>query len=117
MTKRLTPRQEMLCLKYLEGGNLSRAAAAAGYSGRWPHVSGGKALKNPLVAARLRELQARATDETVMKVLERKHRLSEIARGQISDYLDDAGEGIDMERIKLKPLPVQRIMTRSRSGA
>jgi len=68
--------------------NGSQSALAAGYSARNPknaHIIAWTLLKREDVQARLKELRKATADEAIMSVVERKRRLSQIARARYDD--------------------------------
>ena len=91
--KHLNPRQETFCLKYTELGEVTAAMIAAGYSPKWSKYNSTRQLNKPLIQARIKELRQRTEDETVMGVLERKRRLSEIARAKLTDFMELGADG------------------------
>ena len=89
-------RHESFCLHYMSTMNGSQAALAAGYSARNPknaHIIAWTLLKREDVQARLKELRKATADEAIMSVIERKRRLSQIARARYDDP-DRAGDPI-----------------------
>jgi phage terminase small subunit len=90
---RLTPRQELFCLKYFELSNATQAAIIAGYSPRTAAVIASENLRKPKIASRIQELQQSVIDESVMSILERKRKLTEIARGNLLDYQEVGADG------------------------
>jgi len=90
---RLTRRQELFCLKYFELGNGTEAALQAGYSPHTAAVIASENLNKPKIAHRLRELRDKTADASVMTVLERKRKLTEIARGNLLDYQEVGADG------------------------
>ena len=56
MSKGLTLKQERFCSEYLQDGNASRAARAAGYSEKTARVTGPENLQKPAIQQRLAEL-------------------------------------------------------------
>jgi phage terminase small subunit len=116
VAKRLTQKQEIFCVTYFKTGNATRAALAAGYSRRRPEQAGWDNLNNPMVAARIEELRKRTEDETVARVLERKRRLSEIARGRITDYVNADGTGFVVDKDSVNPGAVEQMSMRVRRG-
>lgn len=80
-------KQESFCLEYFKSGNATEAALKAGYSVRSIRSIASELLTKPNVQKRLEELRKKAEDESVMSVLERKQRLTEIARARISDFV------------------------------
>jgi phage terminase small subunit len=85
---KLTQKQETFCLKYFELGNASEAARLALYSPKTAAVIGAENLLKPNIQARIQELRKTAEDATVMNVLERKQRLTEIARAKLTDFME-----------------------------
>ncbi len=76
-------RREAFCLAYMTGIGGSQAALSAGYAQRNPrnaHVMAWFLLKQPTVRSRLAELAEATADEAIMTVIQRKVRLSEMAR-------------------------------------
>jgi len=104
--RRLTPKQETFCLKYLETGNATQAAIQAGYSKDTARAIACENLSKPAVAERIAELQKRAEDEAIASVVERKEILSEIARGKLSQFTDDMGI---IDRGKLDSSAIQAV--------
>ena len=89
-------RHESFCLHYMSTMNGSQSALAAGYSARNPknaHIIAWTLLKREDVRARLKELREATADEAIMSVIERKRRLSQIARARYDDP-DRAGDPI-----------------------
>ncbi len=76
-------RHESFCLHYMSTLNGSQSALAAGYCSRNPknaHITAWTLLKREDVQARLKELAEATADDAIMTVIQRKIRLSEIAR-------------------------------------
>ena len=117
--KQLTRRQEIFCLKYYELDNASEAARLAGYSPKTAGTNVPQLLKKPLVQERLtelRELEAevirKIENDVVMGVLERKQRLTEIARASIPDFVTEAGIKVGRDSIHVGA--VQEITTKTK---
>ena len=89
--KGLTQKQETFILEYFKGGNATEAAIKAGYSPKTAQEIGSENLLKPIIAARLEELRKKAESSKIMAVVERKERLSEIARARLTDFVA-AGE-------------------------
>ena len=81
------PKQEKFCLEYFKSGNAAAAATLAGYSVRSIRSIASELLTKPNIQRRLEELKKKAEDASVMSVLERKQRLSEIGRARLSDFV------------------------------
>jgi phage terminase small subunit len=94
--RRLTKKQEIFCLKYVELGDATQASLLAGYAPKYARENTDHVLDRPLVQARIKELRQIAEDETVMMVLERKRRLSEIARAKVRDKFQNPIQAIDV---------------------
>lgn len=90
----LNIRQLKFCLEVFKGLSATQAAKNAGYSARSAGDTGYDLLKLPAVQDYIKRLHAEATDSSVMSVLERKHRLTEIARGKATDFIDEDGNVI-----------------------
>jgi phage terminase small subunit len=71
------PRRERFALAYFSGKSKTESAKIAGISRR----SATRLAQNGAVLARIRELHEAATSDKIMSVVERKVRLSDIARG------------------------------------
>jgi phage terminase small subunit len=89
----LTQKQEDFCLNYIELGNATQAAIKAGYKPKNADVTAAQNLRKPSVIERLNQLRKAAEDNTVMNVLERKQRLSEIARAKLTDFMEMGADG------------------------
>jgi len=89
----LTQKQETFCINYFESGNATEAALIAGYSPKTASVIASENLTKPNVVARLQELRDAASSVKIMDVTERKERLSEIARGRLSDFMECGADG------------------------
>lgn len=86
----LTPKQEAFINEYLKSWNATDAARLAGYA--FPNVEGSRLLVNPSIKAKI---QARLT-ELKMGADEVLSRLTTIARGGLSEFLDFAVPGLPM---------------------
>lgn len=83
----LTDKQRVFIAEYLEDFNATRAAAASGYSEKTARQMGAENLSKPVI----REEIDRIVTERCMGKEETLMRLAAHARGDIDDYLDDAG--------------------------
>lgn len=93
MARRLTQKQETFCLKYFELGNATEAALVAGYSSKNARFLASRWLTKANIQARIQELRQKAEDASVMNVLERKQRLTEIARARLTDFMELGQDG------------------------
>jgi len=95
MAKRLTEKQESFTLFIFKGMNQREAYVKAGYAFKSSlavmDANASRLANNEKVKTRLAELQKRAEDASVMSVLERKQRLTEMARGDLADFVDSDG--------------------------
>jgi phage terminase small subunit len=89
-------KQEKFVNYIFKGCNQREAYTKAGYSIKSTLAvldSNASRLANTeKVLARLAELQQKAEDASIMSVMERKQRLTEIARGDLTDFIDEDGE-------------------------
>src|SRR3990167_7943151 len=99
--KRLTAKQEAFCVNVFQGMTQRDAWIAAGYSSNYnlaivdTHAC--QLFNSDKVQVRFRELQSRAESEAIGTVMERKKRLTEIYRANLTDFVDGDGN------IKLEP--------------
>jgi len=91
MASPLTPKQETFCLKWIESGNASEAVLLAGYKTKNAKVIGAQNLTKLNIQARIAELREETKDATVATVIERKQILTEIARANLTDFVDESG--------------------------
>jgi phage terminase small subunit len=77
-------RHEKFCVAKLNGVPSAEAARQAGFSSKCTDIYGFRLLKRPDIQARLAELQEKASSEDVAKVLERKIKLTEIIRDDVT---------------------------------
>jgi len=104
MSKKLTVKQEKFVLKYFECGNATEAYKYAYSTSRMKDKtiieSASKLLSNHNITARLKELQAKAEEESkwsVEKMIKAHTRIFEIGIGDVSSshiVTEGAGEGI-----------------------
>lgn len=78
-------KHEQVALAIFSGATLAEAAKAGGFTGKWPESHACNIAKRPEVRQRLEELHKQAASEAVMTVIQRKIRLSEIARARCGD--------------------------------
>jgi len=93
MRTRLTQKQETFCVKYFELGNATEAAIQAGYKRKTATVIASENLTKPIIQARLQKLRQKAENASVMNVLERKQRLTEIGRARLTDFMELGPDG------------------------
>jgi phage terminase small subunit len=90
---RLTQKQEMFCLNYIKTGNATQSAILAKYKPRNADVIASQNLGKLSIIERISELRKKAEDASIMSVIERKQRLSEIARAKLTDYMELGQDG------------------------
>lgn len=96
---KLTTKQEKYACNIFSGMSNHEAYLQAGYSGNASSavidVNASRLANSTKVLLRIDELRKQISDDKIMPVQERKERLSEIARGRLTDYqeagLDGAG--------------------------
>lgn len=88
---KLTVKQERFAQYVFEGYSQHEAYIKAGYSKKMLPATIDRCahdlVNNPKVSARIEALKKKAEDASVMSVLERKQRLSEIARAKLTDFM------------------------------
>jgi phage terminase small subunit len=110
--RRLTQKQDRFCWKYLELPSVTDAMIAAGYSPKYACQNSAHVLNSAVVQTRIQELKQKAEDDSVMNLLERKRRLSEIARAVIPDFVGD--DGIKVTKDIPNVAAVEEITTRTK---
>lgn len=78
---------ETFCINYFQIGNATEAAIKAGYSKKTARVIASINLTKINIINRIQELRDTAASAKIMDVVERKERLSEIARARLTDYV------------------------------
>ena len=83
----LNPNQEKFCLEYAKTGNASKAYSKAYGTTKEAsaRVAASKLLRNPEVAARMKELQAEVSAKEICTAKEIQERLSRVARREESE--------------------------------
>ena len=94
--KPLTIQQERFCNEYFKAadGNGTKAAVLAGYSVKTATSQASTLLTYPNIQRRLSDLREMTQNASVMTVLERKQRLSEIARAALIDFVGPDGDPV-----------------------
>ena len=85
---KLTVKQRKFITNYVTTGNATQSAIDAGYPLRSAHSIATENLKKPAIIAYREQLEAAINTPKVMSAIERKERLSEIAR---EDNITDKG--------------------------
>jgi hypothetical protein len=93
----LTGKQEKFVLNLFQGMSQREAYIKAGYSANFaPAIIDSNACrlaKSNKVLVRLTELNSKVENAAIMSVTERRERLSEIARGRLTDYQEAGADG------------------------
>jgi len=89
----LTQKQENFCLHYFETSNATESAKLAGYSPKTAAAIACDNLRKVYVLARIAELRQKAEDTSIATVVERKQKLTEITRGNLTDYQEAGADG------------------------
>lgn len=95
--KRLTAKQEAFCVFFFKDKNGTQSAIKAGYSPRTANEIAAENLTKPSIRKRIDALEAKAESAAIGDVVERKKRLTEIYRANLTDFVDAGGN------ITLKP--------------
>ncbi|MDD5081759.1 MAG: terminase small subunit [Dehalococcoidales bacterium] len=93
MSALLNQRWELFCIRLCEGRTQTEAAIVAGYKPSRARQTGARLVTIGDIQTRLQELRQKAEDATVMNVLERKQRLTEIARAKLTDFMELGQDG------------------------
>jgi len=83
MESNLTGKQEKFCREYIKDFNATAAAKRAGYSIKMAYSTGWENTKKPEVKEKIAEL----LKESSMQPDEIKKRLTDMGRGDLSDYI------------------------------
>ena len=116
MARQLTQKQHNFTIYYFKTGEAAQSYINAGYRVKDTGVArrnASRLLTNADVQALLEKLRQKAIDETIMDVVERKQRLTEIGRGNIAQFVE-AGEGGARIKVNLETLnsgAVQEVTT------
>ena len=87
--KNLNLKQKKFCLEFRKnGGCVTEAAIAAGYSEKSASSLGSQLLKNPKVQEYIEQLRLDAQRKTIMGIIERQETLTDIARNTNVDAAD-----------------------------
>ena len=89
----LTVKQEKFCINYFKLGNASEAGKLAGYSPKSIRNITSVLLTKTNIQERIAQLQEKAASAKIMDVIERKERLSEIARANLTQFMELGKDG------------------------
>ena len=90
-TPLLNTRQENFCLELAGGVSQTEAYRRAGYSFKSARWDASTLMTKPYIIKRLEELQIAVQDASIMGIIERKARLSEIGRARLCHYQNKHG--------------------------
>jgi len=99
-------KQRAFVEEYLLDFNATQAALRAGYSERTAYSIGPENLKKPEIAAAIQE----RLEEKTMKADEVLTRLSDMARGDLGDFLDIESMSFDLSLRKAKELGLTHLI-------
>lgn len=105
-------RQERFCLEYFKSGNAAASAVKAGYSVKAVRQVSSRLLTFANIQKRLGELRKKAEAASIMTVVERKQRLSEIGRAKIPDFVGE--DGITVSKDSPNAGAVAEVTTRTK---
>ena len=94
-------RHEKYALARFKGKTKQDAAIEAGYKVSIARFTGYKLATYRHIQERLREMHELARSDAVMPVIERKERLSEIARARLSDFIEVKEDG-SISKVNIK---------------
>lgn len=86
-------RHEKFAIALLKGMSQTDAAIEAGYKPSRAYETSSRLVRNGNIIARRVELQSKVASDAVMSALERKERLSEIARARLIDFIQAGADG------------------------
>jgi phage terminase small subunit len=102
----LTNKQRAFIAEYLRDFNATQAAIRAGYSEKTAYSIGQRLLKNVEVSEAIKS----EIDERYMTSEEVGLRLSDMARGDMGDFLDISGVGFNIDLDKAKELGLTKLI-------
>lgn len=97
----ISHRAQMFVTHYLLTGNSTQSAIKAGYSQRTAAPQGSRLLRNVNVCNAIEEGRERIREASFMSIVERKKRLSTIARASVADFqttLPDGETAVELTR-------------------
>lgn len=83
----LTDKQRLFCLYYVKSFNATQSAINAGYAPVGAHVEGSRLLRNPKVAAHIREIKKDMTSGVFLEAADVLNKYIKIAFSDITDFL------------------------------
>lgn len=104
MRDKLTGRQAAFVREYLVDYSAKQAAIRAGYKPKYAAVQAYQNMQKPMILA--------AIQERIMGIDEALLRISDIARSDVGDFLDEAGQ-VDLNNAAGKTKLIRRVKVRS----
>lgn len=84
----LTEKQRLFCLYYVKNFNATQAAIKAGYAPNSAHVTGHDLLRNPKVAAEIKKLKGKMTEELFIDAMDVLNKYIKIAFADMTDFVE-----------------------------
>ena len=100
----LTTRQKLFAVNYLETGNATKAAIAAGYSPKSAAAIGAENLTKPNISAYIGEEPAKIMSEKILNAQQNIEFLSDVVRGEVVEEVASNGK-----KLRLKTPIAQRV--------
>ena len=122
MKDKLTQKQENFCLNILQGMSQREAYIKAGYSSKQSLVTIDRnacgLLKNNKVLTRLEELRQKTQNDKIASVTERKEILSEIARANMTNFVEVGQDGawFNIDNTNLNSRAIQSVQSKTVLG-
>lgn len=117
MNRKLTSKQQKFADEYIESGNATKAAVAAGYSKRTAYSIGPENLKKPEVKSYIQQKMKEIEDNKIMSAKEAVQLLTRIARGEEKETVvvsgpDGLEETIKEADLKTRIAAIREILKR-----
>jgi phage terminase small subunit len=120
--KRLTQKQETFCLNVFQGMSQREAYLKAGYSANMAlsviDVKASELANHGKVSVRIQELRQKAEDATIADVKERKQILTEIARANMTNFVEVGQDGawFNIDETNLNNRAIQSVQSKTVLG-
>lgn len=85
--KKLTPMQERFCSEYLIDFNATHAALRAGYSKSSAANASSNLLKQPIIMARIKEMNDKVESRNIATAEEVREFLTQVVRGEVTEQV------------------------------
>jgi len=89
--ERLSPKEELFCIKYLEIGNIGNAVIEAGYKSKdivSASATGNRLLKKNKIQKKIKELKAEMYSDSIADAKEVMEYFTRVMRGEEKDQFD-----------------------------